>query len=624
MTELADITGFLAQHEPFSLLPAEAQSKMARAIEVRYFRKGSDIIVAGQPNDKLSIVRSGAVELRLDGDMMHARLGEGECYGYPSLLSDGVTRNAVHALEDSLIYQVDGDCFLKLHEVHLPLQRYCIADSQLRLKRALQTMREDGGAIDISPQSQARMGDLISRDRLVSADADMRVFDAAKLMTQENVTTLPIFSDGKLVGIVSDSDLRARVLAVALDPSVPLRQVMTPDPITASSEDPLLGALLTLMDKHIHHLPVTDVNGDLIGIVGASDILGRLGADALHIAGEVRLAQDAQGVAQAVSRLPDCFVSLVEAGVDAEHVARFTSSIGETAHRQLLKLAEEKMGPPPIPYALVAFGSLARHEQSLGSDQDNGFIYGDGYDPAQHDGYFGELAQLLCDGLHGAGYVYCPGNIMATNPQWRHDVAGWEAIFDAWIDAPEPEAILRSGIFFDMRGLAGDLSLVDGLRQRVFARAADNGIFLSFVARAAASTKIPLGFFRNFLLKDDAVHGRVLDLKAQAINPVIDLVRCHALAQQLDAVNTHARMAALADRQGFETGIVANVSDAFDFIREVRIRHQARQVRAGEAADNKLDPKNLSQFEQTHLKDAFRLIRDRLDALRSRYAGSIT
>ncbi|MEO1046576.1 MAG: DUF294 nucleotidyltransferase-like domain-containing protein [Pseudomonadota bacterium] len=597
---------------------------MARAIEVRYFRKGSDIIIAGQSNDKLSIVRSGAVELRLDGDMMHARLGEGECYGYPSLLAEGITRNAVQALEDSLIYQVDGDCFLTLHAAHPPLQRYCIADSQLRLKRALRTLREDNGGAEISPHSQARMGDLISRDRLVTAQAAMSVFDAAQMMTRENVTTLPIFDDKALVGIVSDSDLRARVLAAGRDPDTLLSEVMTPDPITASSQDPLLGALLTLMDRHIHHLPVTDPNGELIGIVGASDILGRLGADALHIAGEVRLARNAHDVAQAAARLPACFASLVEAGVDAEHVARFTSSIGETAHRQLLQLAEEKLGPPPVPYALVAFGSLARNEQSLGSDQDNGFVFGDGYDPAQHDEYFSAVAQLLCDGLHEAGYVYCPGNIMATNSAWRHDVAGWEAIFNGWIDAPDPDAVMRSGIFFDMRALAGDVALVDGLRRRVFARAAENRIFLSFVARAAAATKIPLGFFRNFLLKDDAVHGRVLDLKAQAINPVIDLVRCHALAERLEAVNTHARMAALRERQGFESAIVANVSDAFDFIREVRIRHQARQVGAGKTPDNKLDPQNLSQFEQTHLKDAFKLIRDRLDALRSRYAGSIT
>lgn len=624
--ETAEIADFLRQHPPFTGLAEGELASLIRALEIRYFRRGTVITSAGDENAWFSIVRSGAVELRLGGSDLNARLGEAGCFGYPSLLRGGHAQNEAIALEDSLVYRVAKPAFLALIGQHPEFRAYFETDEATRLRRAVETMRRSAGAGSDEAETlgaHAAIGSLVRRDKLVTGQPDMTIRDAARLMVERDVSTLPICDGEKLVGIVTDKDLRRRVLGADRNLSDPLSAIMTPDPITAAADTPILTALITMAERHIHHLPVTDPAGDVIAVVSSNDILSQLGSNALQIAKAVGAATDADGVALATSQLPQTLTGLISAGVDADHVSRYVSTIGEGAHRRLLKLGEDALGPPPVAYALVCFGSLARAEQALGSDQDNGFVFAPGYDPDAHDAYFEELARRLCDGLNTAGYRYCPGNIMATNPAYRRTVDQWLEIFRGWIESPDPQAVLESTIFFDMRALAGDRSLVDELRRNVFAAAAKNGIFLSFVARAAAATRVPLGFFRNFLLQDDADEGRVLDLKTQAIAPIVDLARTHALARNLVATNTAERLRAAAKVGSINEDAANDLVACFEFVRDVRFRHQGEQIGRAEAPSNKLDPASLSRFDREHLRDAFRMIRNQLERLRSEFAGGV-
>ncbi len=403
----------------------------------------------------------------------------------------------------------------------------------------------------------------------------------------------------------------------------PVTAVMTPNPKTIAAEMPIMAALLLMQEIHVHHLPVVD-GGAVIGMIGATDLLARMGSNTLQIASRIRGAASPAMVGKATSQLPNAVMDLVEAGIDADNVGRFVSSVGEQAHARILVLAEADLGPPPVPYALVAFGSLARSEQALGSDQDNGFVFGEGYDARAHDAYFAAPATRLCDGLNKVGYVYCPGNIIATNLKQRLTLEAWRDNFDRWITAPQSEAILNSTIFFDMRAVAGQFDLVETLRADVYALAQKNKIFQSFIARSAAGTRISLGFFRNLLLERDAVEGDVLNLKTQAIAPIFDIARAHALASGVVEANTHLRLEQAAERGSISKDGAADLRDCFEFIRDVRFRHQGAQIKAGNPATNKLDPKNLSRFDREHLRDAFKIIRGQLDSLRSTMAGGLT
>lgn len=624
--EIDEVSGFLRRHEPFAYLDDAQLALVSRAVEVSYFRRGAPIVRAGDENRYLSVVRSGAVELRLGGTELNSRLGEGDSFGYPSLIRSGPAQNEAVALEDALLYRIGKEAFHRARAENAAFRTFYDTDEAARLRRAVDAMRaarEGEAAVGDTLGAHAPLSSLVRRREVVSGSPGTAIREAARIMAEQDVSTLPVWDGGRLAGILTDKDLRRRVLAPGLDPGRPVAEVMTPDPVTAVEDTPILAALLVMADRHIHHLPVTDAGGKVVAVVSSNDILARLGSNALHIAKEVASATDGKELARATAQLPQALAGLVGTGVDADHIARYVSTIGEGAHRRLLELAEAELGPPPVPYALVCFGSLARAEQALGSDQDNGFIMGEGFERTRHDAYFEQLAQRLSDGLDGAGYRYCPGNIMATNPAYRRTAAEWEAHFRSWIDSPEPQAILESTIFFDMRALAGEAALVDGLRQTVFGAARDNRIFLSFIARAAAVTRVPLGFFRNFLLQHDADEGDVLDLKGQAIAPIVDLARTHALANAIPATNTQERLRAASEAGSLDPDAARDLAAGFEFVREVRFRHQADQIAAGQPPSNKLDPASLSRFDREHLRDAFRLIRRQLDKLRSDFAGGL-
>ncbi|MEM8696132.1 MAG: putative nucleotidyltransferase substrate binding domain-containing protein [Pseudomonadota bacterium] len=620
--EIEEIVSFLSRHEPFALLDDEQRGAFSRTVEVRYFPRGSQIIEAGTPNAHLSVVRSGAVELRLGGTELNARLSEGQSFGYPSLQRDGIARNEVVALEDTLLYRVSANVFHRLNNESEAFRAFFVADENDRLRKAIK--RFGGTHVKGSPAvTQTQVGQLLRRGDVIAAGPDTSIGDAARLMTEADVSTLPLIADNRLVGIVTDKDLRRRVLGAGLPSDAPVETIMTADPITVGDDDDMLAAMLTMSERNIHHLPVTGPDGVLIGVLGASDLLNRFGTSAVHVVSCVRSATDAEAVAEATARLPQALIHLVDAGVDAEHISRFVSSIGETAHQRLLTLAQDALDAPPAPFALAIFGSLARQEQALGSDQDNGFIFGEGYDPAAHGAHFAELAARLSDGLNAAGYIYCPGDIMATNARYRKDAADWMADYDRWISKPDPDAILNATIFFDLRGIAGETELVDALRDDIYSKARDNRIFLSFIARAAATSRVPLGFFRNFLLNHDEKEGDVLDLKLQAIAPIVDIARVYALAGGVTQTNSKARLSAAASEAMIGEAAAADLADCFDFVRGVRFRHQATQIRNGDRPTNKLAPASLSRFEREHLKDAFKVIREQLDAVSRTFAGGI-
>jgi len=303
-------------------------------------------------------------------------------------------------------------------------------------------------------------------------------------------------------------------------------------------------------------------------------------------------------------------------------VMHFTSALGDAVHRRAAQLAEEELGSPPCSYALVVFGSLARQEQLVGSDQDNGFILNDDCDAAG-EAYFERLGETISDLLNECGFVYCKGGIMAKNAEQRRTLQGWCDRYEDWVARPNEDRVLRATIFFDMRHLHGDVTLSKVLREKTVALFKDSPLFVSYLARDALRSKVPLGIFRNLVLEKSEDGQKVFNAKKQAIMPIVDIARTNALAAGLDAVGTLERLAALANSGAMNHEDAQSLEDALLLVNEMRIEHQVRQIQAGEVADNLIAPSDLSPLERDYLKDAFSVVRDALDSLRRNHAGGI-
>jgi len=563
----------------------------------------------GAGNAFLYVVRAGAVELRSEGGELLARLDEGACFGDPSLLTGQPTRVRATALEDTLLYLLPASAFHELRRRSPPFDRFFEGAHALRVRGALR--RHEGDAPVTTP-----LRNLLTRPP-VCAPPQVSVREAARVMTEARVSSLLITEGERLLGILTDRDLRTRVVAAGLSPETPVAQVMTRDVKTIQVDAYAFEALLEMTRHTIHHLPVVDEGGALLGMVTTTDLMRLQSASPAHLVGDVRKQADVAGLERVSRRVPEMFLRLMDAGARAEDVGRVLTLVADAVSVRLLELAEAEFGLPPVPYAWLALGSGARGEMSPHSDQDNALVLADEAGP-EHEGYFGSLATFVSDGLAACGYAYCPGEVMATTPRWRQPLRVWRGYFADWTARPEPEALLNVSVFFDLRHVHGDAALTGALHGAVLA-GSRNGIFLAHLAANALTHRPPLGFFRRFVLERGGEHARTLDLKHKGVAPVVDLARVYALSVGSPETGTYARLRGAAAEGGLSAEGGANLQGALEFVARVRFRHQAAQLRRGETPDNHVSPESLSPFERRHLRDAFEVVATMQAALAERF-----
>jgi CBS domain-containing protein len=611
--ELLEIRDFLAEHPPFNRLCEKACAELLPRFAVRYLRRGRPFPPEDESREVMYVVRQGAVTLRDEDRQLLEKLGEGDFFLNPCQFGPDAMPIG-EATEDTLLYLLPCATLQEMRARFPEVDRFFRDTATERLKQALQNISADnGGASSLLSSS---VGELLQKQPVV-VDAAISVQQAAATMTESQVSSLVVMQRGQLAGLLTDSDIRKRVVARGLPLTTPVVEVMTSGVRHVNSDLGVFDALLLMTDHHVHHLPVID-DGVLRGVITTTDLVRHESANAVYLTGTIRKASSLAELIEVSQRLPELQLKLVISGATAKHVGQAMVAMTDAITCRLLELAEEELGAPPVPYAWVAGGSQARYEQTSHSDQDNALIIGD--ELRSDDGvYFAELARRVTDGLNACGYVYCPGNSMASNPQWRQPLRVWSGYFDKWIHTPEPMALMLASIFFDLRTVYGEGRLLEQLRAETLSQTRGNGIFLAYMTSNALKHRPPLGFFRDFVLVHDEEHDNTLDLKHNGVAPIVDLARVYALAEGVAAINTSSRLQEAAGSPSLSTEGAANLVDAYELIATLRIRHQVEQIRRGRKADNFLPPKRLSRLERDHLKDAFKVIAGMQETLGQRY-----
>ncbi|MCU7933034.1 MAG: CBS domain-containing protein [Candidatus Thiodiazotropha sp. (ex Codakia rugifera)] len=615
--ELVEIRDFLAKRPPFDALPEEQLNQLPKSLEIRYLRRGNLFPPGDATQGYIYILRSGAIELRDEEDNLVEKLGEGGIYTTDCQLIDFGRATHGLAAEDSLIYQLPCDLLKVLRKSEPAFDRHFAESIRDRLKQAVRTLKDNAEESPIA-QMTVEVSDLIKKSP-ITIDINCSIRQAAQLMSEKNVSSVMIMEQQKLAGIITDRDLRKRCIAAGISTDQPVSQIMTTNLETIQKNTMAIQALMTMTRLHVHHLPV--LQGDhVVGMLTATDLARHQTTNSAFLASDIRKAATVEDLAIVSERLPDVQFQLANSNAAALHVGEAISCITDALTARLIEMAEAELGPPPVPYAWLCAGSQARHEQTSHSDQDNALLIADEMKP-EHEAYFEALAKKVSDGLNACGYVYCPGNAMATNPKWRQTLRIWRKYFNTWINKPEPMALMLSSIFFDLRAVYGNMEMFDELRTDILNKTRGNGIFTAFMAANALQHRPPLGFFRTFVLIHGGAHDDTFDIKHRGIVPITDIARVFALDQGLPPVNTTERLEAAAETKVLSREMGENLVDAMEFIASIRIYHQAEQIRKGLTPDNYLSPEELSDLERRHLKDAFRVIQEMQDAMENRYQG---
>ena len=592
-----DVRAFLADHPPFDALTEPELDRVVSSVQIEHFAPGAVILrQAAAPASHLFVIRRGGAEIVDEGRVID-EVGEGDVFGMWSLLDQVAPTATVRASEDTLCYLIDAEVAHQVLRSPAGIsfitasvrRRIAAVDETLKAEVDLVRYREVGALVRRAP---------------VTCDPVTAVADAAGLMARERVSSLLIPSADGTVGILTDRDLRTRVVAERRSADTPVREVMTPRAETVPSDAMVGEVLLRMLEGGFHHFPIADPGGRVVGVVTDTDLMGIGRNTPFALKSAIERAPDRDAVASAIGELPDVITALVDSSADPVDVGHIIAFSIDAATRRLLELGIAEQGEPPFPWAWLALGSAARQEQAIRTDQDHAMAFEGDPDPA--DASLAPLAEFVTAGLETAGIARCNGDVMATNPALRLPLQDWVRRFDFWMNEQSPKASEQLSIIFDFRRVAGKLEAEAALDE-IMATAVNRPIFLTHLARRALDLRPPIGFVRG-LIVERGDHPGTVDLKHGGILIVGNLARAWATRAGVTAKRTLHRLRAAEGAGAIDAETREGLEEAFRFLWEVRLRHHVEQMRAGEPPDDFVDPKALGGVARQGLKEAFRII----------------
>jgi CBS domain-containing protein len=595
-----DIADFLRRHPPFDSLDEETLERVASAAEIEFYATGKPILEsAAATSEFVYVVRRGSVELLVDG-RLHDLLGEGEMFAFASLLQDAPLGFVARAAEDTLVYRFPEHAIVPVLE--RPAAVRFVVRSMSRDVRLLARPDEDP-----VPSSTGRsVRDLIRAPPLLCSP-ETSVQDAARRMVEGGVTCV-VVDLGEQLGIVTDRDIRTRVVADGARPETALSDVMSAPAWTIPADRSGTEALLEMLDHGIRHLPVLEPGGGLVGVLDDVDLMASERRAPFRRRALIARARDAAAVAEAAADLPSMVIDLHDTQVPAAAIGRMMAGIHDTIVRRLIEFAQDDLGAPPVPWTWLATGSYGRREPFPSSDVDSALAWEGRDDDAELRETLRVLARRVVGGLEASGLHVDPQGAVATSQLFARSVDAWRRAVGGWVDDPDRDrGLMLFNVVVESDAVWGSRTVAVSIAEACV-RARGREQMLRRLAVAALAERPPTGFLRDFVLHSTGERKGVLDIKRGGLLPIESLARWAGLAAGVAAASTPARLRAAEAAGALEAPDVAILQDAFELISELRMEHQVDQLRAGRRPDDLIQPKSLPPLTRTSLKEAFRAV----------------
>jgi CBS domain-containing protein len=611
---------FLRNTLPFNELDAETLKRLSELCVLDFFPKGTLIFRQDDSDvNNLYLIQRGGVKVYLtNADLVETLTdfrGEGEYFGALGIIRNSKANLNVETVEDTFCYLLEKEAFLDLVRNNTRIAQFFLKEFSEDLVGTAYTELRSGRFRDRPQQTfllfSHQVQDVIKQS-LATISAGESIQKAASQMSELKIGSVLVQEQtGKIVGIITDKDLRSKVVAQGLDYRTPVNNIMASPVKTIPAQAVCFDALLKMMNCQVHHLAV-ERQGEIIGVITAHDIMVHQGTSPLYLFREIVAQRNIEGLYPLARKVHGIVRNLIEEGAKANNVTRMISVLNDHIVDRLLSLLHEELGPAPQPFCWLMMGSEGRREQTFHTDQDNALVYetpSEEWDDIKAAKvYFRRFGNKAIEHLAACGYPLCKGEIMASNPRWRKPYSTWHGYFDRWINSPNPEEVLHATIFFDFRPGYGESQLGERLRNFLADSIPNKGIFLMHLAKDCLTGKPPLTFFRNFIVEKDGAHKNRLDLKTRGLVPIIDFARVLALRHGIRETNTLGRLQLLIDLDHIPKELYYDCKEAYEFQMQLRLVHQLKMIEAGKEPDNYLDPAELSDLEKQTLKEAFAVV----------------
>ncbi|WP_026950574.1 DUF294 nucleotidyltransferase-like domain-containing protein [Algoriphagus mannitolivorans] len=633
------VAEFLKHHPPFSFLEKEDLELVARQVEILYLEKGKILFHQGEPaQPHFFVLKDGSIQLvekTPKGDEIREICEEGDVFGVLALLGKRPYLLTSEVLEDSLVYAIPVEIFEKILKENAQVALYFAAGfasgqvvirqdlSQGQKARGLfKNLKGDHSLMIFSDQSEVKVS-----ENVLTCPLSTPVQQAAQLMAQEEVSSIVMVdAQGFPKGILTDKDLRVRVLAKGLDLKTSVQDVMTTPVITRKKSDGFSNLYLTMIRHRLHHLILTEDGTDespVIGLISDHDIFLSMGNSPAVLIHGLMNTLDLGEMRKIRDRAEQMLLYYLDNEVSMDFVSSVMTEINDVIIQQAIRISRKKLQEQysemdKIKFCFLSLGSEGREEQLLRTDLDNAILYEDVEEPFKEKAqeYFLQLGTAITEILLACGFDPCPGKIMASNPEWVQPLSQWKSYFSEWILHPTQEALLKVSIFFDYRSIGPHSSLAEELTEHIYQEIRKKKVFLNFLAQNALSNPTPLGFFKGIVVEKSGEHKDQFDLKARAMMPLTDLARLLVLSHEVVGINnTFRRFEYLGTLEPNYSELFTQAGKAYEILMRMRASEGLRKGNSGRY----LNPKSLGKLQRQLLKNTFSPITELQEIVQVRF-----
>ena len=616
----AVVLDFLSNRSPFTELDRPTLMKFAQKAVIDFFPRDTLILKQGESEvNHFHVIQKGGVRTyRLDGSgnvVLKDFRGEGEHFGALSIIQNTAANYSVETLDDTFCFLFDKKEFLRLIEAHPKLKRYYLSTMSGKMAQPVYSELRQR---KISPRAEGALflfntkAGEISKGKLFTAPSHATVQQISQIMSEKRIGSVLLTDDrDEIIGIVTDKDIRGKVVARGLDYHTKASDIMTAPVQTVSGESVCFDALLAMIKSRIHHLAIEE-NGKISKMLTTHDIMVAQGSSPYFLFREILAQRRISGLYDLSLKIPTVVRSLIEEGAKACNVTRMISVLNDHLLGRLLNLVEEEIGKPPLPFSWLLFGSEGRQEQIFKTSQANGIVYANS--PNESTGreagqYFSLLSQHAIKHLAACGYDSGSGKHTAIDDKWRQPLAVWDRYFRDWCRFPERETDFDPAVFFDFRSGAGTADLAEKLKNQELILIKKNEPLLHYLAQNCCLEEPPLSFYGNFVVEKDGQYRDFLDLESKGLAFFVDFARTMSLKYGIGETNTLERLNALQNDHHIPKELGFELIEAYELMMHIKLVHQLHMVENRQAPDSHVRPEDLSDLEKQMLKEVFEVIR---------------
>jgi CBS domain-containing protein len=466
-----------------------------------------------------------------------------------------------------------------------------------------------------------RVGDITIKD-VVSVREDVSIQEAAQAMAKSRVSSIIIMDEtNHPVGILTDRDLREKVVARGRAVKELVATIMSPTLIRADADDYCFDAVLKMIKHDAQHILVIN-DGVFQGVLTIEDFMGLQGDSPFSFARDIENQQTVEGIVQLSGELGSIVRFLIREGARAVVITRIISELKDRLVNKLLKLTQKHFGNPPVSYCWIAYGSEGRRERVFGSDFHSGLIYSEPASSDQKEAvqkYFTSVIGYILDTLRRCGFGGGQQKNLSNHSYYCQSLNTWKQYFSDWILTPTNKYVLKSLKFFDFRAVAGDETLTESLRGHINMLIKSQDEFLSRMAAMISRRRKPLSMFSVLRLRTNEALKKSVDIQSGGLEPLADAARILALSLAIPQSSTSDRIAAVRKKDPGVARQCDEMAEALELMLQLQIRHQDSCFGKGEAPDNIIETGHLTYSERHHLREAFQSIQRILDNIADHY-----